>query len=293
MRSREPGVIERSVRPHLGVVAGLARRREPGCGVIGIGGGVVIRLVAPVAIRGKRGVVVVDVAIRALPWRYSVRAGQGERRGVVVELAVGPDYRVVAQFAGRRETGRDMVHRALGVVVVVQVTTDAGRGVQLVVVVDVAIRALPRRDRVRAGQGKSGRGVIESRAAPGGRAVAGLARRREAGCHMVWIGRALVILQVATDASRAGQIVVIVDVTVRALARWHGVGSRQSETGGGVIELAVGPGYRVMALLAGRREPSRNVVHRRDGSVVIGLVAAYASRIRQVVVIVDVAVGAL
>ena len=42
---------------------------------------------------------------------------------------------------------------------------------------------------------------------------------REAGLHVIWLGRALEVLQMAADASRirAGQVVIVVDVTLHAL----------------------------------------------------------------------------
>jgi len=57
-----------------------------------------------------------------------------------------------------------------------------------------------------------------------------------------------------------------------------------------VIEFSVGPLHRVVALLASRRESRMG--HRCGGVVVVGLMAADARRIRDVVVIVNVAIGA-
>jgi hypothetical protein len=51
----------------------------------GIGGVVVIGLMAADASRGQRGVVAVDVAVSARPRRCLVRACQGECRVVVIE----------------------------------------------------------------------------------------------------------------------------------------------------------------------------------------------------------------
>ena len=73
-----------------------------------IGGVVVIRLVAADARRGQRGVVVVDVAIRAHARRHGMRSSQRECRVVMVECRIRPDHRVVTEFTGRRETRRGM-----------------------------------------------------------------------------------------------------------------------------------------------------------------------------------------
>ena len=72
----------------------------------------------------------------------------------------------MAQLAGRGEAHGDVVDGALGVVVIRLMTTDARRIRQLVIVVHVAVGALPRRNRVRSRQGKAGLRVIESRTQP-------------------------------------------------------------------------------------------------------------------------------
>ena len=69
--------------------------------------------------------------------------------------------------------------------------------------------------------------------------------------------------------------------------------SRKLKTGGGVIEHSVGPQHRVVAGFAGRREADRYVIHRSRRSVIVGLVARDARCVRQVVVVIDVAIGAL
>ena len=51
-------------------------------------------------------VVVVDVAIGALPRRDGMRAGQGEVHHRVIELAVGPRHCVMALLTGRGEICR-------------------------------------------------------------------------------------------------------------------------------------------------------------------------------------------
>ena len=71
---------------------------------------------------------------------------------------------------------------------------------------------------------------------------------------MIGIGGALEVFQVTRNARRSGQAVVVVDVTIRALARRHRVRSRQRESGSAVVERRIGPGTGAVALLAGLRE---------------------------------------
>jgi len=81
-------------------------------------------------------------------------------------------------------------------------------------------------------------------------------------------------------------------VAIGTEPRRHGVRAGQLETSGRVIESGVRPQHCVVAGLARGRERCGDVVHRRGGVVVIGLVARDTGRRRQVVIIVDVAIGA-
>ena len=142
-----------------------------------------------------------------------MRARQLKTGGGVVEGRIGPEHGVVAGFAGRREAR--MRHRR-GRVVVIGLMARHTRGAgQVVVIVDVAIRTLPRRGRVRPGQREPRAVVVERRVQPGRGAVAGIASLREVRRHVIRIRRALVILQVTGDARRAVQRVVVVNVAVR------------------------------------------------------------------------------
>ena len=175
---------------------------------------------------------------------------------------------------------------------ILQVAAHAGRSCQIVVIVDVALGAL--QGRVCASQGESGIVVIERGLRPRRGVVALLARLREARGHVVRIGGALEILQVAVHARRicAGQAVVVIDVALRALQR--DMGAREGESRSGVIEVSSGPGSRVVALLASLREARTHVVRIR-GALEILQVAVHARRIcaGQAVVVVDVALRAL
>ena len=78
-------------------------------------------------------------------------------------------------------------------------------------------------------------------------------------------------------------------VAVGALPRRHGVQTCQRESGRRMVELAISPGDRVVALFAGGREC--RVRHRRGRVVVIGLMARHARGHGNAVVVVNVAVG--
>ena len=179
------------------------------------------------------------------------------------------------------------VGRAL---VILQVTGHAGGAGQVVVVIDVAIRALARRYRMRPGQHEPGGGVVELAIAPlhgvmtllagGGKSCMGH------GCSC-----GVVIVLMATHARRARDVVVVVYVTVGALARRNRVCTGQREPGFRVIELSRLPGRSVMARFASLRKSASHVVGVR-GVLEILQVARNASRSGEVVVVIDVAIGA-
>ena len=58
---------------------------------------------------------------------------------------------------------------------------------------------------------------------------------------MVWIRRALKILQVAGSAGCASQVVVVVDVAIGADSRRIGMRVRERETYAGVVEFGIQP----------------------------------------------------
>jgi len=137
-------------------------------------------------------VVAVDVALRTL--HGGVRAGEREARGIVVKRRPGPRDRGVTGVASRGESALRVarVGRAL---VVLHVAGRAGSGVQCVVAVHVTLRAL--QGRVRPGEREPGAGMIECRARPRGGVVASLTGLRKLRLHVIRIGCALEILQVA------------------------------------------------------------------------------------------------
>lgn len=78
----------------------------------------------------------------------------------------------------------------------------AGRGGQVVVVIDVAVQANARWIGVRIGQREAGAGVVEFGVQPGIGAVALLAIRGKAGGHVIRVGGALKFFGVAGIALR-------------------------------------------------------------------------------------------
>jgi len=178
------------------------------------------------------------------------------------------------------------------IVVIGLVTRHTGRIRDRVIVVDVAIHARAGRHLVIAGQREACSVVIEGRIQPGCRAVTDVAGLGQIRRHVIGIGRALVVLQVARDAGRAVQAVVIVLVTVRTEPRRHRVQPGQSEARARMVKLAIGPQVGVVTLFAGGRECRRRVGYRSRRIVVISLVARDAGRVRNRVIVVDVAIHA-
>ena len=72
--------------------------------------------------------------------------------------------------------------------------------------------------------------MIEACPLPRGGTVTLLAGLREVGGHMIRIAGPVVVVQVTTDAGRIRDVVVVVDVTVRALPRRHGMQTGQRES---------------------------------------------------------------
>ena len=184
------------------------------------------------------------------------------------------------------------MRRIIGVVVVVLVAAYARRIVQLVVVVDMAIGASTRRYCMRTSQSPAELCVIHLRIGPACGVVASLASLWESYLRVRWIVRVLIILQVTRDACRVGEVVVVIDVAIAALARRNRVLARQRESRFRVIELRRRPRRRAVADLAGLRESLLHVIW--IGRVLVVLqVARDARRLRQVVVVVDMAIGTL
>ena len=63
-----------------------------------------------------------------------------------------------------------------------------------------------------------------------------LAGLRESALYVVGVRCCLEIFQMARDACRDRDVVVVVDMAIGALAWWHGMGSGQREAGFRMIE---------------------------------------------------------
>ena len=137
----------------MALIAGL---REVGRDVIRICRPLIVLQVA-VHAGAARDVVVAERRVMAVGTgarRNRVQARQRESGGGVIKLAIGPGDRVMALLTGRWESR--MGHRRRRRVVVVLMATDAGYHRDVVVIVCVAIAALPRRNGVRPSQRKTG-----------------------------------------------------------------------------------------------------------------------------------------
>ena len=99
----------------------------------------------------------------------------------------------------------------------------------------------------------------------------------ERGGDVIRICGRLIILQMAIHASRADEVVIVVDMAIGALPRRHGVAGGQGKSDGAVIELGVQPVVGSVATIAGGWEVGCDVVG-TPGRLEIGYVARRASR---------------
>ncbi len=153
-------MVKRRIQPGSCVVALITTLWEVRSYVIRIRGSLIILKMATHArVRGQL-VIVIHVAIRALPGRHGMHARQGERRAVVIEGGIRPRNGVMALVATLREVRRDVV-RIRRSLVILQVAGYASRAAQVVAVVDVAVGAQPRRNGVAIRQREPNRIVIE------------------------------------------------------------------------------------------------------------------------------------
>jgi len=173
----------------------------------------------------------------------------------MVEAGVGPRGSVVTDLAGRGDS-RLLVIWIVGVVVVLLVAGHTGSVLDVVVAVDMALRA--RRRGVFTSQREAGSGMIEAGIPPRRSIVASLARGWDAGLLVIWIGRAVVLRHVARCAILSIQVVIPVDMALRALQSGVRTGQRKSHQA--VIKSCRLPGLGAVAGLAGLGETQGDVI---------------------------------
>ena len=253
--------------------------------MVWVGRAVEIRQVAGGAGRTVQAVISIDVALRTL--QRDMRPGQGKPGRCVIKGCIRPGHSRVARVASLRESRLCMVgvSRALKILQVAGRARTAG---QTVVPVYVTLCTL--QVGVRSGESESRGRVVEDCICPGRGVMAALASLRYSGLHMVGIGRALKVLQVTRHAGGIGQVVISVDVTLGALQR--GVRPGQWEAGSRVIEAGISPGRGVVTALASLRYSRLHVVGIGRALKVLQ-VTRHAAGIGQVVISVDVTLGAL
>ena len=234
----------------MALLAGLSESRSRVRRIIGR---LKIVQVAAYASGVRRRQVVVAIYVARGASDGGMRSGQRESRRRVVKRSATPVRGGVALLASLREV-RLHVIRIRGSLEVSQVAARARRVSRRQVVVSVYVALYALQGHVRARKRESSRRVVERRIPPGSRGMALLASLREVRLHVIRIGRALEILQVAADASRirAGQIVVAIHVATGAS---NGrVRASQRESSGRVIEGRARPVGGAVTLLASLRE---------------------------------------
>ena len=122
--------------------------------------------------------------------------------------------------------------------------------------------------------------------------MTGIARLGKVGGGVVRVGGALIVLQMAGHASRAVQRVIVVDMTVGALPRRHGVGAGQGKSGFGMIKCCRLPRRGVVAYIAGLSKPAGDVVW-IGCALKIFEMTGNAGSAGQVVIVVRMAIAAL
>ena len=195
--------------------------------------------------------------------------GQREAGLRMVELAIGPAGGVVALLAGGGESG--MGHRTIRAVEIGLVARNASRIRDVVIVIDVAVGTLTGRHGVRSGQGKCGLRMVKRRRLPGRSRMAKFAGLGKSSRHVIGIFRTVEIGLVTIDTCGAGQVVIVLLVTIRAHSRGVRVQPGQGEAGDAVIESRIRPLDRVMAVLAGGGE---SLVRHGTGRVVVVILVA-------------------
>lgn len=179
--------------------------------VVGVRRGVEVGEVTRHAGRIEPRILSTGMAVRAV--ERDVRARQGKERLRMVELRTQPLKRRMADGAVLRETGRDMI-RISGFLKVGQMARIAILGRAQVFPADVTTAAT--RGNVRAGQRECSEVVVEGRGDPGRGRVTDGTRLRQAGRPVIGVGGAVVIVEMAGDATGVEAYIFPADVTRRA-----------------------------------------------------------------------------
>ena len=153
-------MVEARIQPGGRVVARAAGLREVRSHVTWIRCSLIVLQVTCGASGAGQVVVVVDVAIGALTGRHGVHACQRESCQRMIKRGIRPRRGVMAEITGLGERGAYVI-RICGPLIVFQMASNTSSTSEVVVIVEVAVGALPRRHAVAAGQGKSDGAVIE------------------------------------------------------------------------------------------------------------------------------------
>lgn len=225
----ELAVSGRRARPTGGGVTCGAGCRVIRRGMIRIVGCLILRLMARIAVRGRAGIHIIDVAGGAGHGDMGARKREGGV--VVVERSGAPCRCGVADITGLRVSARNVVGVG-GVVEVRQVAGDAGCAQGGVLTVDVACGA--RQRDMRAGESPAGRGVVENRAEPVGGGVTERAILGESRGDVIRIGGLVEVGEMTPLALRRRIGELTVQMALRAGQSKVVAGERESHRG--VIE---------------------------------------------------------
>ena len=165
----------------------------------------------------------------------------------------------MALLAGLRESSLNVI-RVRRALVALQMARHAGCHRDVVVVVDVAIDALSRRNGVCSCKREPRRGVVKFCTRPRCGVVALLARLSKTSLHVVRVRGRLEIFQVTRDAGSDRDVVVVIGMAIGTLPRRHGMRSSQWEAGLGMIERSRLPRRSRMTLFTSLRKSTLHVV---------------------------------
>ncbi len=200
-------VIEACRGPGGCVMAHVALLRKSSRNVVRVIGALEVFEMATHACSISDVVIAIGVTLGAL--HIGVRAGKGPTRRRMIESRGRPVSGAVTDFTLLGKSGRDVI-RIVGALEILEMAAYARGCAEVVVAVGVALCTLHLN--VRSGEGKPRLGMVEVGGLPCGRRVAHPALLGHAGGHVVRVGGALKVLQMARHASCRGQVVVAIDV---------------------------------------------------------------------------------